>query len=93
MNARPSPDCFALALRRGDDLRQRIEEAIGRLIAFLDAIDGDENLEPDLADTADDREEENEHGGDVLDEPHDDQEQGDREPSLGWPETCGLRGI
>lgn len=36
-----------------------------------------------------DREEENEHGGDILDEPHDDYDQdledgGDDEPSLGW---------
>jgi hypothetical protein len=34
----------------------------------------------------DDREEENEHGGDINDEPHDDDE---LEPFLGWSETCG----
>ena len=32
---------------------------------------------------ADDREEENEHGGDVLDEPRDAEVEGDREPWLG----------
>lgn len=35
----------------------------------------------------DDREEENEHGGDVQDEPHDEKEQADDEPNLGRSET------
>lgn len=34
-----------------------------------------------------DVEEENEHGGGILDEPHD--RDGDDEPWLGWSETCG----
>ncbi|MER9309777.1 hypothetical protein NKI51_10705 [Mesorhizobium australicum] len=38
-----------------------------------------------------DVEEENEHGGDILDEPHDDQ--GDAEPFLGWGNTTGQTGV
>jgi hypothetical protein len=41
---------------------------------------------------ADDREEENEHGGDVLDEPHDAEAEGDREPWLGALEWEGRNG-
>lgn len=74
--------------------RARIEREIDRLIELLDAIDGDLDLEPSLGwpqagpdeiatnSSHDDREEEHEHGGDVVDEPHDD---GDDEPDLGWP--------
>lgn len=36
----------------------------------------------------DDREEENEHGGDVCDEPHDAADCGDDEPNLGSRELC-----
>ncbi|MEO3385119.1 hypothetical protein [Mesorhizobium sp. CAU 1741] len=36
----------------------------------------------------DEIEDENEHGGDILDEPHDEADQGDREPFLGWSEQC-----
>jgi hypothetical protein len=32
----------------------------------------------------DEREEENEHGGDILDEPHDQTDEGNDEPTLGW---------
>ncbi|MER9590914.1 hypothetical protein NKI94_19175 [Mesorhizobium australicum] len=38
-----------------------------------------------------DVEEENEHGGDILDEPHDDQ--GEAEPSLGWGNVTGQTGV
>ncbi|AZO23891.1 MULTISPECIES: hypothetical protein [unclassified Mesorhizobium] len=61
-------------------LRRRIERTIEALLTILDEADG----EPDLEATADDEpylagwsgtnedlEEENEHGGDILDEPHD----------------------
>jgi hypothetical protein len=37
-------------------------------------------------DDTDEREVEDEHGGNILDEPHDDDE---LEPFLGWSETCG----
>lgn len=70
--------------------RQRLEAKIEELIALLDLVDGDENLEPYLANTypvAEDREEENENGGDIQDEPHDDE--GENEDSLGWPNPCG----
>ena len=60
------------------EARQRIEAKIDELIEMLDLLDGD----PDL-------EEENEHGGDILDVPHDDLDQGDSEPNLGWPEKEG----
>jgi len=58
-------------------------------VDVLDAIDADPDLEPD-ADDEDgaDQEDENEHGGAVDDEPHDDE--GDAEPFLGWPEECSL---
>lgn len=83
---------FAAAPARA--ARARIEREIDRLIELLDAIDGDLDLEPSLgwpeggpdlfaADHAyDELEEEDEHGGDVVDEPHDD---GEDEPDLGWP--------
>lgn len=62
-------------------LRQRIEDnlaTVDALIAALDEMTPDPDLEPFLADThGDDRE-----GGDVQDEPHD--PGGDDEPSLGW---------
>ena len=47
--------------------RQAIEDTIERLICMLDEIDGDTDLEPDV-----DAEAINEDGGDILDEPHDD---------------------
>ena len=75
------------------ETRQNIERGIEVLIALLDMIDGDENLEPYLAGTypeAEDREEENEHAGDVHDEPHDAMEEGNDEPFLGWSNPrCG----
>lgn len=74
----------ALHLVRGPSgplpLRARLEAEVERLIALLDAMDGDPDLEPWLADNGagvwDDRE-----GGDVLDEGEPDE---DSEPSLGW---------
>lgn len=74
--------------------RRRLEAKIEELIELLDLLDGDCDLEPYLADTypADaDREEENEHGGDIQDEPHDDLYEGNDEPSLGWSNPIGLR--
>lgn len=61
---------------RGVFDRGAIEREIERLIALLDAFDGDCDLEPSIIggmdsagrDITDDRE-----GGDVLDEPHDDE--------------------
>ena len=53
--------------------RKRLEAKIEELISLLDLVDGD----PDI-------EEENEHGGDVQDAPHD--EDVDCEPELGWTE-------
>lgn len=40
-------------------------------------------------DTHDEAEQENEHGGDIQDEPHDALDEGNDEPFLGWSETCG----
>ncbi|MCC2612650.1 hypothetical protein [Neorhizobium petrolearium] len=74
--------------------RRRLEAKIEELIALLDLLDGDCDLEPYLADTYpadEDREEENEHGGDIQDEPHDAREEGNDEPSLGWSNPMGLR--
>jgi hypothetical protein len=48
------------------DLRRRIADRIEADIALLDALDGDTDLEA-----------ENEHGGDVQDEPHDPEEDAD----------------
>lgn len=42
--------------------RRALEDAVERLLRILDAIDGD----PDLED-------EDEHGGDIVDEPHDEE--------------------
>ena len=72
--------------------RAQLEAYIEDLIAFLDLLDGDENLEPFLADTypdVEDREEENENGGDVQDEPHDALDEGNDEPSLGLVKPDG----
>jgi len=41
----------------------------------------------------DECEQENEHGGDVLDEPHDALDEGNDEPFLGWMERDGQLGI
>jgi hypothetical protein len=42
---------------------------------------------------SDEREEENEHGGNVTDEPHDAQDEGDYEPNLGWGNRTGQSGV
>lgn len=82
-------------------LRTTLATTIENLIALLDEIDGEVDAEPSLGwnlqgqlgdtddredDAGDNREEENEHGGDINDEPHDWNE---LEPNLGWSETCG----
>lgn len=51
------------------------DAAFGRSIT--DCVDGARH---------DDREDEDEHGGDIVDEPHDQLDQGDDEPLLGWVE-------
>lgn len=93
------------------DVRDRLAlaAAVEQLIAILDDIDGDPDLEDGdnfddepwlgasdgagsrgcwaFRDNAnDDREEENEHGGDINDERQDGGD--DDEPWLGWSETC-----
>lgn len=77
--------------------RARIEREIDRLIELLDAIDGDLDLEPHLGwpevgpdeiameSSHDDREEEDEHGGDVVDEPHDPEDEESDNQDLDWP--------
>lgn len=77
--------------------RARIEREIDRLIGLLDAIDGDLDLEaslgwpedgPDcLAEdfSQDDLEEEDEHGGDVVDELHDPEDEENDNPNMDWP--------
>lgn len=62
--------------------RQELEARIEELIALLDLIDGDENLEPYLADS--NPADEDREGGDVQDEPHDPLDEGNDEPDLGW---------
>lgn len=59
--------------------RQQLEAEIERLIALLDTLDGDPDLEPWLAGT--DPAEGDREGGDVLDEGEPDS---DSEPCLGW---------
>lgn len=72
--------------------RQAIERAIDALIDLLDATTPDPDDEPDLGWTGggahgvtDDRERDLDEieGGDVVDEPHDQHDEGDLEPSLG----------
>jgi hypothetical protein len=108
MKEPPADGVFFLMLDMRD--RTTIGTTIERLIAALDTLDGDENLEATgddeqshgwtgegrgtvgLDNTAchdDEREVENEHGGDIQDEPHDARDEGDDEPFLGWHETCG----
>lgn len=77
--------------------RARIEHEIDRLIELLDEIDGDLDLEPSLGwpeagpdelptdFSHDDREEEDEHGGDVADEPHDPEDDENDNSNLDWP--------
>ena len=75
--------------------RADIEAEIERLIALLDYLDGDPELEPWLAENGfnitDDRE-----GGDPLDEGEDlredDEDNGDVEPSMGLATTLGPMG-
>lgn len=62
-----------LTIKHND--RIGIATTIERLIDMLDALDGDPDFEPYLANSwGDDREDENEHGGDICDAPHDDDE-------------------
>lgn len=53
-------DSFVRIVELTPAMRKRIEDTIEQLLIVLDHFDGDENLE-----------EENEHGGNILDEPHD----------------------
>ena len=76
MNVIAFPKTHFIAVRPAQ--RRRIEAIIEDLVKLLDFIDGD----PDLED--DETEDENEHAGDVLDEPHDDA--CEAEPWLGWTE-------
>jgi hypothetical protein len=64
------PDLDRQRLR---ELRRRIADRIEADIALLDALDGDP-----------DQEDENEHGGDVQDEPHD-ADQDERDTAFEWP--------
>lgn len=78
--------------RRAAEARlEQLHDAMQSLIAALDAVDGDPDLEPSIGAgrnsdgsvSCDERE-----GGDVLDEGEpnnwDDERNGDDEPSLGW---------
>ncbi|RUV41056.1 MAG: hypothetical protein EOQ55_00560 [Mesorhizobium sp.] len=77
MSVLPKPsDFLPLTVAR----RRRIERTIDALLALLDEADGEPDLEstgdeePYLAGwsgTNEDLEGENEHGGNILDEPHD----------------------
>ena len=67
--------------------RLMLESWIEDMIRLLDQMDGD----PDLED--DELEDENEHGGEVTDEPHDHSDSGDDELTLGWPEQVTQRGV
>lgn len=84
-------------------LRKQVARAVSRLIAILDELDADPEAEPWLGaseasvvtpqwprGSSDDREEENEHGGDILDGGDDDRV--DNEPSLGSLDTVDQRG-
>jgi hypothetical protein len=71
LRRQPGPITIALAAmqaadpdrQRIRDLRRRIADRIEADIALLDALDGDTDLQ-----------EENEHGGDIQDKPHDPEE-------------------
>ncbi len=66
-------------------LRQQVERAVAHLIAILDELDGDPDLEPWIGapermagnwnpravGANDDREDPDEDGGDIVDQPHD----------------------
>ncbi|MCZ4430713.1 hypothetical protein O3S81_13490 [Agrobacterium sp. SOY23] len=74
-------------MRRSSEIlmlrRAELEKKIEELIALLDLLDGDENLEPYLADTDPENEDR---------EDDDEREPGtDDEPSLGWSNPGGLR--
>ena len=67
--------------------RLMLESWIEDMIRLLDQMDGDPDLEND------ELEDENEHGGEVTDKPHDHGDSGDDELTLGWPEQvtqCGI---
>jgi len=61
--------------------RERLEAKIEELIAMLDLLDGDPDLEPYLTNTR------GPTGGSADDREGDDS---DSEPSLGWPNASGL---
>ncbi|GJE52534.1 hypothetical protein GOFOIKOB_5607 [Methylobacterium tardum] len=86
LGRQPGPVTIALAAMRSADpdldrqrlreLRRRIADRIEADIALLDALDGDTDLE-----------DENEHGGDIQDEPHDPEE------DMGAEEDEGVVGL
>ena len=77
------PDSYVQILEITPATRRGIEDAIERLIALLDTLDPDFDLEPDTDDEENgDLEATNEDGGDILDEPHDPRDYGDYEPDL-----------
>ena len=87
----PLPRRFPKGTRKHiTDAIERHQAAMDGLIALLDLLDGDPDFEPSLAIGGGgwstpvaciDLE------GDVHDEPHDEEDEGDKEPSLGWPEN------
>lgn len=74
--------------RRGDALRQRLEAAVERAIAALDAYDGDADLEPSLGSIGD-RWPSDQRGWvqGAADERESDVDE--REPSCGWNLRAG----
>lgn len=94
-------------IRRRRELEERIAEMIDLLDFLDGDVDleDDGTAEPSLGSpevangaqiqwargNTDEREQENEHGGDILDEPHDAIDEGNDEPSLGWSNPMGVR--
>lgn len=86
-------------------LNELLDQSLA-LITALDMMEVDPDFEPDTdgepwlgwtdrcqCGIPDDREAEDEHGGDILDEPHDQLDQGDDEPTLGWSNVTGQQGV
>ncbi|ESX96005.1 hypothetical protein [Mesorhizobium sp. LNJC405B00] len=93
----------AIFLTVAENDRLAIATSIERLIDLLDAMSPDPDLEESLGwgygsqlelhAQDGEREEENEHGGDINDERHDALDEGDSEPFLGWREQCCQSGV
>jgi hypothetical protein len=77
----------------GDDREEECEDEGAQLddeatLGWANGVDGNSQSYLHVDHNDSEREIENEHGGDIQDEPHDATDEGNDEPFLGWGEQC-----